>query len=86
MQGTLSSLWGFNPLLLQLQGEISLSLLCSHSSWDSALVLALPLCVGALRHLLPPDRMGLTQLLTRGLLLIQARVREGYGSYNWNAG
>ena len=32
-------------LLLGLHGEISLSLLCSHSSWGSALVLAPPLCV-----------------------------------------
>ena len=33
-----------------------------------------------------PDRMGLKQWLIRGLLLIQARGREGYGSRNWNAG
>ena len=31
MQGTSSRLWRFNPLLLRLLGEISLSLLCSHS-------------------------------------------------------
>ena len=43
------SRWRFNPLLLRLLGEISLSLLCSHSSWGSALVLAPPLCVGHLR-------------------------------------
>ena len=38
--GTSSWLWRFNPLLLRLLGEISLSLLCSHSSWGSALDLA----------------------------------------------
>ena len=32
-----------------------------------------------------PDRIGLKQQLIRGLLLIQAGVREGYSSYNWNA-
>ena len=33
MQGTSSWLWRFNPLLLRLHGEISLSPLCLHSSW-----------------------------------------------------
>ena len=33
--GTSSWLWRFNPLLLKLLGEISLSLLCSHSSRGS---------------------------------------------------
>ena len=49
MQGTSSWLWRFNLLLLSLLGEISLSLLCSHSSWGSALDLAPPLHVGCLR-------------------------------------
>ena len=49
MQGTSSWLWRFNPLLLRLLGEISLSLLCSHSSWGSALDLAPPVRVGHLR-------------------------------------
>ena len=30
--------------------------------------------------------MGLYQRLIRGLWLTHARGREGYGSYNWNAG
>ena len=49
MQGTSGWLWSFNPLLLRLLGEISLSLLCSHSSRGSALDLAPPLRVGRLR-------------------------------------
>ena len=86
MQGTSSCLWGFNPLLLRLHGEISFSLLFSQSSWCSALVLALPLHVGCPQSSVPhPDRRGLKQQLIRGFLLIHARGREGYGSYNWNA-
>ena len=49
MQGTSSCLWRFNLLLLRLHGEISLSLLFSHSSRGSALDLDLPLRVGHLR-------------------------------------
>ena len=65
-----SCLWRFNPLLLRLLGEISLSLLCSHSSWGSALDLALPLRVGCLRSCVPrPDRTGLKEQLIRGLCL-----------------
>ena len=80
-------MWGFNPLLLRLLGEISLSLLCSHSSRGSALDLAPPLCVGHPQASVPcPDRRGIKQRLIRGLLLIQAGGRPGYGSYNWNAG
>ena len=73
-------MWSFNPLLLRLHGESSLSLLCSHSSWGSALDLALPLLVGHLRASVPcPDRTGLKQQLIRGLWLTQARGREWYG-------
>ena len=80
MQGTSSWLWGFNPLLLRLLGEISLSLLCWHSSWGSALDLAPPLRVGRLRaSILCPDRTGLRKQLIRGLWLTQAWGREGYG-------
>ena len=61
-------------------GEISLSFLCSHSSWGSDLDLALPLRVGCLRVSVPhPDRMGLKEWLIRGLWPAQARGREGYG-------
>ena len=61
-------MWRFNPLLLRLLGEISLSLLCSHSSWGSALDLALPLHVGHLRASVPClDRTGLKEQLIRGL-------------------
>ena len=68
MQGTSSWLWRFNPLLLRLLGEISLSLLSSHSSWDSALDLALSLCVGHLRvSVLHGDRLGLKEQLFQGL-------------------
>ena len=78
--GTSSWLWRFNPLLLRLLGEISLSLLCSHSSQGSALDLDPPLRVGHLRaSVLRSDRMGLKEQLLRGLWLTQARGREGYG-------
>ena len=87
MRGTSSWLWGFNLLLLRLHGEISLSLLCFHSSWGSALVLAPPLSVGHPQASFPcPDRRGLKQQLIRVLLLTQARGREGYFSHNWNVG
>ena len=80
MQGTASRLWRFNPLLLRLLGEISLSLLCPHSSRGSALDLGPPLRVGHLRaSVLRSDRTGLKEQLIRGLWLIQARGREGYG-------
>ena len=80
MQGTSSGLCRFNPLVLRLLGEISLSLLCSHSSWGSALDLDPPLSVGHLRaSVLCPDRMGLKEQLIRGLWLIRAGGREGYG-------
>ena len=73
-------MWRFNPLLLRLLGEISLSLLCLHSSWGLALDLAPPLHVGHLRaSLLHSDRTGLKEQLIRGLWLTQARGREGYG-------
>ena len=65
--GTSSCLWSFNPLLLRLLGEISLSLLCSYSSQGSALDLDPPLCVGRLRASVPrPDRMGLKEQLLGG--------------------
>ena len=72
-------MWRFKPLLLRLLGEISLSLLCSHSSWGSALDLAPPLHVGHLRaSVLHSDRMGLKEQLIRGFWLTEARWREGY--------
>ena len=78
--GTSSWLWRFNPLLLRLLGEISLSLLCSHSSWSSALDLDPPLRVGRLRaSVLCSDRTGLKEQLLRGLWLTQAVGKEGYG-------
>ena len=80
MQRTSSWLWSFNPLLLRLLGEISLSLPCSHSSRGSALDVAPPLCVGRLRaSVLRSDRTGLKEQLLRGLWLTQAGGREGYG-------
>ena len=79
MQGTSSLLWGLNPLLLRLHGEIFLSLLCFCSSWGSALALSLALHVGhLLASVLSPDRSGLKEWLIRGLWLIQAGGREGY--------
>ena len=67
---------------LWLLGEVSLSLLCSHRFWGSALDLALPLRVGRLRaSVLRSDRMGLKQQLIRGLWLTQAGEREGYGMW-----
>ena len=78
MQGTSSCLWSFNPLLLRLLGEISLSLLCSHSSRGSALDLDPPLHVGRLRVSVPrPDRTGLKEQLLRGLWLTQAGGEGG---------
>ena len=72
-------MWRFNPLLLRLLGEISLSLLCSHSYRGSALDLDPPLRVGRLRASVPrPDRTGLKEQLLRGLWLTQAAGREGY--------
>ena len=72
-------MWRFNPLLLRLPGEISLSLLCLHSSRGSALDLAPPVRVGRLRASVPhPDRTGLKEQLIRGLWLTQAAGREGY--------
>ena len=87
MQGTSSWLWAFNLLLLKLHREISVSLLCSHSSWCSALASAPPLCVGHPQATVPcPDKRKLKQRLIRGLLLTQARERERYSTHNWNAG
>ena len=87
MQGLPSQLRGFNLLLLRLRGEISLSLLCSHSFLGSALVFAPPLHLGHPQaSFLCPDKRGLKQLLIRALLLSQAREREGYDSHNWDVG
>ena len=78
--GTSSCLWSFNPLLLRLLGEISLSLLCSYRSRVSALDLDLPLHVGRLRaSVLCSNRTGLKEQLLRGLWLTQAVGREAYG-------
>ena len=80
MQGTSRWLWRFNPLLLRLLGEISLSLLCSHSSGGSALDLAPSLRVGRLRaSVLRSHRTGLKEQLIQGLWLTQAGGREGDG-------
>ena len=74
-------------MLLRLHGEISLSLLCLHSSWGSALVWAPPLHVGRPQASVPTQtEERLKQLLIRGLWLTHARGRERYGSYIWNAG
>ena len=82
MQGLSSRLRAFNLRLLRLLGEISLSLLCLHSSWGSALDLDLPLHVGHTQTSVPrPDRTGLKQQLIRALLLTQAWGREGYGMW-----
>ena len=73
-------MWRFNLLLLRLLGEISLSLLCSHTPRGSVLDLALPLCVGLLRaSVLRSDRTGLKEQLIRWLWLTQAGARKGYG-------
>ena len=78
MQGTSSSLRSFNLLLLRLLGEISLSLLCLHSSRGSALDLAPPLRVGCLRaSVLRSHRTGLKEQLLRGLWLTQAGGGSG---------
>ena len=71
-------MWRFNPLLLKLLGEISLSLLCSHSSRDSALDLGPPLRVGRLRaSVLRSHRTGLKEQLLRGLWLTEAGGEGG---------
>ena len=75
---TSSCLWRFNPLLLRLLGGISLSLLCSHSSWGSALDFDPSLHVGHLRPSVPrPDRTGLKEQLLQGLWLTQAGGGRG---------
>ena len=87
MQRSSGCLWGFNPLLLRLHGEISLSLLCLPNSWCSALVLVLLLCVGRPQTSVPcPDRKGLKQQLISALWITQAWGRAGYCSDNCNAG
>ena len=61
-------------------GRVSLSLLCSHSSWGSALDLDLPLRVGRLRvSVLRSYRTGLKEQLIRGLWLTRAGGREAFG-------
>ena len=73
-------MWGFNLPLLRLLGEIFVSLLCSHSSWGSALDLTLLLCVGHLRaSVLYSDRTVLKEQLNSKLWLTQAGGKEGYG-------
>ena len=73
-------MWRFNQLLLRLLGQISLSLLCSHSSWGSALDLDPPLRVGRLgASVLHSDRTGLEEQLIQGLWFTQPGGREGYG-------
>ena len=77
--GISSCFWSFNLLLLRLLGEISLSLLCSHSSRSSALDLAPLLRVGRLRaSVLHSGRPGLQEQLLWGLWVTQAGGREGY--------
>ena len=77
--GTWGSSWSFNPLLLRLLGEISLSLLCLHSFRISALDLDRPLRVGHLRaSVLRSDRTALKEQLLQGLWLTQAGGRGGY--------
>ena len=73
---------GFNLPLLRLHWEISLSLLCLHGSWGSALDLAPPLHIGRpLASVLHPDRMRLKERLIKGLWVTQAWVREGYSTW-----
>ena len=73
---TSSWLWRFNPLLLSLLGEISLSLLCLHQG--SPLDLDPPLRVGRLRaSVLCSDMKGLKEQLIRGLWLTQAGGGRG---------
>ena len=80
-------MWGFDLLLLRLQREISLSFLCFHSPWASALILAPPLAGGCPQASVPcPDRRGLKQQLIRAPLLTQPGDRKGHSSHNWNAG
>ena len=80
--GTSSCLWSFNPLLLRLLGDISLSLLCLYSSQGRALDLDPPMCVGCLRaSVLRSHRTGLKEQLLRGLWLTQVWGREGYGMW-----
>ena len=73
-------MWRFNPLLLKLLREISLSLICLHSFWGSALDLDPRLHVGCVRaSVFRSDRTALKTQLIRGLWLTQAVGREGYG-------
>ena len=71
-------MWSFNPLLLRLLGEISLSLLYSHISRGSALDLDPPLHVGRLRaSVLRSHMTGLKEQLLPGLWLTQAGGGRG---------
>ena len=64
-------MWKFNPLLLRLLGEISLSLLCLHSSWGSGFGPA-SACRSPEDVSSHTDRSGLKEQLIRGLWLTQA--------------
>ena len=75
MQGLPSQFWGFNPLLLRLLREISLSLLCLHRSWGSALVLVPPLHVGCPQASVPPPQTGVGQ--SSGCLGVSCSLRVG---------
>ena len=73
-------MWRFHLLLLRLLGDISISLLCLHSSWCSALDLDPPLRVGHLRaSVFRSHRTGLKEQLFWGLWLTQAGGKEGSG-------
>ena len=63
-----------------LHRDISLSLLCLHSPWGSALDLVQPLHVGpSLVSVLHPGRRGLKERLIWRLWPTQAGGRVGYG-------
>ena len=74
--GTSSCLWRYNLLLLRLLGEISLSLLFSHSSWGSALDLDPPLCVVSLRASALHRQDGVKEAADSGAL---AHLGQGEG-------
>ena len=76
MQSLSRWLCGFNLVLLRLHKEIFLSLIFSHSSWCSALVLVPLLHVGCPQESLPhPDRRGLNS----GWLSLSCSLRPGIG-------
>ena len=82
MQGTSSWLLVLKPLLLRLHGGISFSLLCSHSSWGSALIGPAYTCRSSSGISLSPGQEGVKGAAGYGALSHSGQWEGGV----WNAG